>query len=293
MKTKRVTKKAVLYWTVLNLGVLLLAAGVYFFKAPGHFATGGVSGIAIVLEYLTVDVLHWEWCDQTVLNAILNILLLIIGFIFLGRGCGFKTAYCVLVYTGEMYLFKLIPVNLPLTENVFLNFVYAMLITSAGSAIIFNCRASSGGTDIIALIIKKYTNVKNVGKALLLTDFIIALSSFITFGLEIGLYSMLGLFTKTFLVDGVIERIGKNKFVTIITAQPEMIAQFIIEGLHRGYTAYKAVGGYTGEEKTVMLTVCKRNEAYKLKTKIQKADPSAFVIITDSNETMGKGFDTL
>ena len=91
-------------------------------------------------------------------------------------------------------------------------------------------------------------------------------------------------------MDGVIENIGKNKFVTIITTAPELITPFILEGIHRGYTSYKATGGYTGDEKTIIITVCRRGEALKLKLRIHAADPSAFVILTDTNEIVGKGF---
>ena len=286
MKAK-FTKKNVLYWIVLNIGTLLLAAGVYFFKAPNNFSTGGVSGISIILAKFTEG--RVAWLGQTEIMSIMNVLLLIIGFIFLGKGCGFKTAYCSLVYSGEMQLMKLLKINLPLTDDMFLNFVFAMLLTAAGSAIIFNCGASSGGTDIIALIVKKFTKI-NVGKALLLTDFIIAASTFFIFDIRTGLFSILGLFTKAFLVDGVIESIGKNKYVTIITAQPELITPFILEGMHRGYTSFKAQGGYTHEEKTIIITVCKRGEALKLKMKINATDKKSFVIITDTNEIFGKGF---
>ncbi|MDE6441946.1 MAG: YitT family protein [Clostridia bacterium] len=280
----------VTYWVVLNLGTLILAAGVYFFKAPNNFATGGVSGLSIILAKFTTDI---PWLGQTEIMTAINVLLLIIGFIFLGRGCGFKTAYCSLVYSGEMQIMKLIfplEAGQTITGDVFLEFVYAMLLTAAGSAIIFNCRASSGGTDIIALIIKKYSKIKNVGTALLITDFFIAASTFFIFGATTGLFSILGLFTKAFVVDGVIESIGKNKFVTIITTHPEQITPFILEGIHRGFTSYKATGGYTNEEKTIIITVCKRSEALKLKLKIRGADPSAFVILTDTNEIVGKGF---
>ena len=287
---RKVTKNEVLYWVVLNLGTLLLAAGVYFFKAPNNFATGGVSGLSIILANFTKGV---PWLGQTEIMTIINVVLLIIGFIFLGRGCGFKTAYCSLVYTGEMQLMKLIPIQLPLTDEIFLEFVFAMLLTSAGSAIIFNCRASSGGTDIDALIIKKYTKM-DVGTALLVTDFLIAASTFFIFDIRTGLLSLLGLFTKAFLVDGVIENIGKSKYVTIITEKAEEITPFIIEAMHRGYTSFKATGGFTGAEKTVILTVCKRGEALKLKMRIHSVDPAAFVILTDTNEIVGKGFrDTL
>ena len=293
MKGKiKITHSAVLYWVILNLGTLLLAAGIYFFKNPNNFATGGVSGIAIILSKFTTK--YVAWLDAAFLMQVLNVILLIIGFIFLGKGCTFKTAYCSLVYTAEMQLFKLIPLELPLTDSIFLEFIFAMLLSAAGSAIIFNCRASSGGTDIIALIIKKYTRIKDVGTALLITDFFIAASTFFIFDIQTGLFSLLGLFTKAFVVDSVIESIGKSKYVQIITTKPELITPFILEGIHRGYTSVKAQGGYTGEERTLIVTVCKRGEALKLKMRIHSADPQAFVILTDTNGIVGKGFrDTL
>ena len=295
-KRKKI-KENVLYWAILNLGVLMLAVGVFLFKGPNNFATGGVSGIAIIIsKYVTGSV---PFLTQSVLNLILNGLLLIIGFIFLGKGCTFKTAYCSLMYTLEMYAMEKIflacgieiSAGHSLTDQKLLEFLYAMLLTGIGSAILFNCRASSGGTDIIALIIKKYAKL-DIGKAMVVTDLLIASSTFLIFDVTTGLFSILGLFFKSFLVDGVIESIGKSKFVTIITAHAELITGFILQGMHRGYTSYKATGGYTGEEKTIIITVCKHREAYKLKMKIKDADPSAFVILTDTNEILGKGFKT-
>lgn len=175
-----------------------------------------------------------------------------------------------------------------LTNQPFMELVYAMLLTGIGSAIIFNCKSSSGGTDIIALILKKYTKL-DTGKALLITDLAIACCAF-TFGTQAGLYSLLGLFAKAFIVDGVIENIGKTKYITIITSAPELVSDYILNAMKRDYTQYKATGGYTGNEKTVMITVCKRLEALKLKTKVKEVDKTAFVIITDANEILGKGF---
>lgn len=290
--------RQVRYWAVLNLGTVLTALGVVLFKAPNNFATGGVSGLSIVLsKFITpINGFTKKFLTQTVIMWIINVILLIFGFIFLGKGCSFKTAYCTLAYTLESIaleaVLKAVNVKLPMTQHVFLEFVFAMLLTGAGAAILFNCKASSGGTDIIALIIKKYTSIKNIGIALFITDIVIAASAFFIFGVQTGLYSILGLFAKSFIVDGVIENIGKNKYITIITAKPELISPFILDTMHRGYTSYKATGGFTGEEKTVMLCILKRGEALKLKYRVQQADPEAFVIVTDTNEILGKGFQS-
>lgn len=292
MMKGKLTWSTVRYWIILNIGILMMAFGIYFFKAPNNFATGGVSGLAIILCKFTEPKV--SWLGQTELTAFMNVFLLIIGFIFLGRGCSLKTAYCALVYSGEMQLMKLIyRGSLPLTDQLFLEFIFAMLLSGAGSAIIFNCKASSGGTDILALIVKKYTPLQDVGKALIVTDFAIACSAFFVFDTRAGLFSVLGLFTKAFLIDGVIESIVKSKYMMIITSHPETVAPFILEGLHRSFTSLKAQGGYSGEEKTVLITVCKKMEAFKLKNKLHKVDPEAFVILCDTSEIIGRGWVTL
>ncbi|MGN1373378.1 MAG: YitT family protein [Candidatus Coproplasma sp.] len=287
----------VLNWVLINVGTLLVAAGVYFFKVPNSFATGGVSGISIILSRLFSQYAP-TIITQANINMAVNVILLVFGFIFLGKGCTFKTAYCSIVYSLENLLFELLlpfPKDasgqlIPLTNQPLMELVYAMLLTGIGSAIIFNCHASSGGTDIIALILKKYTTL-NTGKALLITDFAIAFSTFfVTGSIQAGLFSILGLFAKAFIIDGVIESIGKSKYITIITTIPDVIGRHITENMKRDYTSYKATGGYTGNEKTVIITVCKRSEAVRLKAKVKELDPHAFTIITDANEILGKGF---
>lgn len=298
--TKKQVKDEIISWLLMTLGTLLVAGGVYFFKAPNHFATGGVSGLSIIIAKFVP-------LNQSTLVLIINVLLLIIGFIFLGKGCTLRTLYCSLMYSLENFLLEeflpldIIPgtfkqldevgnvISCTLTNQPLMELVFAMLLTGIGSAIMFNCRASSGGTDIVALILKKFTKI-NTGKALLITDAAIAFSTFFIFGVQAGLFSILGLFSKAFIVDGVIENIGKTKYITIITMMPEQIGQYITGVMKRDYTHYTATGGYTGAEKTVIITVCKRSEALKLKSEVKRMDPASFVIITDANEILGKGF---
>ena len=165
----------------MTMGCFLLAAGVYFFKIQNNFVTGGVTGVGVVLASVTpISAGIWIW--------ILNILLLLVGFCILGRDTGFKTVYCSMLYSLFTILFeKTVKLNAPLTDQIFLELIYAMILTSVGSALIFSREASSGGTDIVALILKKFTSV-NVGQALLVTDFAVALSSFWFFGVKTGLY---------------------------------------------------------------------------------------------------------
>lgn len=154
---------------------------------------------------------------------------------------------------------------------------------------IFYSNASSGGTDIIALILKKYFKL-NVGKALLCVDFIVASSAFIVFDVVTGLFSLLGLFAKAFIVDGVIESMHACKYFMVITSNPKEISEFIINELHHGVTTHAVIGEYTHFDKTMIHTVCKRIEAIRLREKIRQLDPGAFVIISTSSEIIGRGF---
>ncbi len=267
----------------MNLGCVLLSLGVYFFKIPNGFATGGVTGIGTILGQLTpISPAAWIW--------ILNIALLVLGFIFLGRQNGIKTVYCSMLYSAITYFLELfLPVSAPLTNQPFMELAYAMILTSIGSAMIFNSDASSGGTDIAALILKKYTSI-DVGKALLAVDFVVAASAFFVFDIQIGLFSLMGLFAKALIVDSVIENFNTCKYFVVITTKRDEISDYIIKTLHHGVTASTVVGEFTKEEKTMIHTVCKRIEAIKLRNKVKEIDPHSFIIITTSSEIIGRGF---
>lgn len=279
-------------FALMNLGILLTTVGVYFFKIPNGFSTGGVSGIAVVVSGAVgqyMPALAPYFTSANLLTAI-NVLLLIVGFIFLGKGFSVKTVYCSLLFSfGTFTLEHLFPMSEPFTNQPFLELVYAILLTAIGSAMLFYTESSSGGTDIVALILKKYTNL-DIGKALLATDFVIALSAFWVFGMKTGLFSLLGLFAKAFLVDGVIENMNTCKYFTIVTSKPEEISKYITESIHHSFTKIQGEGGYTGEQRTVLLTVCRRAEGARLKKIVNRIDPGAFVIVSNSSEIIGKGF---
>lgn len=272
------------YWGFLNLGILMMSVGIYFFKAPNSFATGGVSGISIVLAILFPAI------SQATYMLVINVILLILGVIILGKQCGLLTIYCSLMMSIENWLFEyFIPLNKPLTNSPLLELVYAVLLTGIGAAIIFRCKASSGGTDIVALILKKYTSM-NVGRALLMSDFLIAASTFLVAGVSSGLFSMAGLFAKVFVVDDILDSMNMCKAFTIITTKADEIDNYIMNEMNHSATIHKAVGAYTGEERQIIITVCKRTEALRLRKKVKEIDPHSFMIITKTSEIMGKGF---
>ena len=279
---KKMTKfKSFLF---MNLGCILLAFGVYFFKIQNGFSTGGVSGIATILGKVVPFLTAGTWI------VIINTVLLLLGFLILGKETGIKTVYCSLLFSLSTWVLEwIVPMEKALTEELFLELVYAILITAIGSAILFYAGASSGGTDIVALILKKYTSL-DVGKALLCTDFLISASAFFAFDIKIGLYSLLGLFAKAFLVDSVIESMHTCKSFMIITENPGPIVDFIINDMNHSATTVDAIGEYSHSERKMVFTLCKRMEAARLKAKLRETDPKAFVIVQTTSDIIGRGF---
>lgn len=281
-----ITRKAYLDFLFLTLGTALVSVGVYFFKFPNHFSIGGVSGLAILLA----QVVPVSWLTPAVINGVINVLFLLLGFLLLDKSFGFRTVYCSLLYAGLIQFFEcFFPMKSPLTDQLMLELFFAVILPAIGSAILFNLDSSTGGTDIAAMILKKYTGL-DVGRALLISDVLIAASAFLVVGITAGLCSLLGLVLKSVLVDNVIESINRSKAFVIITSNPALVNRFITEDLLRGATIWKAQGGYTHEEHHVVLTVLSRGQAVQLRRFLKERDPQAFMIITNSSEIVGKGF---
>lgn len=271
-------------WLIISLGTLCVSAGVYFFKFPNHFSTGGVSGISVILGGLFPNV------SSGTFVLIINMALLLIGFLFLGRSFGIKTAYCSMLMSLSVYtLERLVPLAEPLTTQPFLELTYSVILPAVGSAVLFNWGASTGGTDIVAMLLKKYSSL-DIGKALLATDTIIVLGSFAVFGVQTGLFSFLGLLAKALVVDNVIESLNQSKYFTIITSEAEAIQNYINRDLHRGATVCDCVGSYTQDEKKMILTAMKHAQAIMLKNYVHRVDPHAFMVIANTSNVIGKGF---
>ena len=283
-KTRVSARKVITEYSLITLGTLLLAAGVYFFKFPNNFTTGGVSGISLLLGGIIPVI------TPSTMVLILNVLLLILGFIFVGNSFGIKTVYSSLLFSGAMVLLeKFVPMTAPLTDQPFLELLYAMLLSALGSSLVFNMGASTGGTDITAMILRKYTDL-DIGKALLVTDGVITAAAFFVFDIKTGMFSLMGLIIKTTAVDVFIENLTLCKYFTIVTTQSEAIAGFIMNELHHGVTIADAQGGFTHEDKKLIMVACKRSEALVLKRRVKKLDPHAFMFITNTSEIIGKGF---
>ena len=271
-------------WFLITAGILVMSAGIYFFKFPNHFSTGGVTGISIVLGHYVPSM------TPATFVTVINIALLLLGFAVFGRSFGLKTVYASLLMSGVLRLLEIVcPMDAPMTSQPLVELMFAVGLPAVGSAILFNVGASSGGTDIVAMILRKYTSL-NIGLALLCSDTVITLSACVAFGMETGLFSVLGLIIKALFVDLVMDNLQVKKCFQIITSNPEPIERYITQEIHRGATQLHGEGVYTHEGKTVLMTVVSRHEAVLLRNFIRQQDPGAFMIITSSTEIIGNGF---
>ena len=268
----------------LNLGTLLTAVGVYFFKFPNHFTTGGVSGMSILLSQFFPNI------TTATMNLILNLVLLAVGALFLGRSFGIRTAYSSVVYSLITLFFeRVVPMNAPMTSQPVLELMFAVGIPAVGAALLFDANASSGGTDIIAMLVKKYSHM-NIGLALALADLAVAVGACFVFGMETGLFSLFGLFAKSVLVDTVMDNLRTYKVFQIITDHPEPICDFIMNRLHHSATVTQGEGSFTHQKHTIIMTVINRSQAIRLQLFVRATDPHSFITITSSSEIIGKGF---
>lgn len=270
---------------LITAGVFCVVIGVYFFKFPNNFAIGGVTGLAMIVSNLT----HGAISSATIVT-IVNVILLIVGLFVLGKEFSLKTIYGSLLMSGSLQLLEVIyPMNAPFTTEPVLELAFAVGLPAIGAAILFNNGGSTGGTDVVALILKKYTSA-NIGQSLLCSDCLLTLLAFPVFGMQTGLLSFLGLVLKSTVIDNVIEGMNLCKYFTVICDNPEVIDNYIVNELHRSATTYDATGVFSGQHKKVILTVVNRAQAIHLRRFIKQVQPTAFILITNTSEIIGRGF---
>lgn len=273
-------------FSLLTISTLIMAVGIYFFKFANNFTFGGITGIAVlVAKFLPISASDFSF--------VVNILLLIIGWIVLGKSFAEKTAYSTILLSVSLSLLERIyPMSHPLTNEPLLELIFAILLPALGSAILFNIGASSGGTDVIAMILKKYTSV-DIGNGLMISDLIFTLAGFLVFNVKTGLYSLFGLIMRSALIDNFIESFNRSKYFHVVTSNATCICDFIQNDLQRGATIVNATGAFTGDDKYIILTVLSPSQAVKLRNFIKEHDPKAFLLVSNTSEIIGKGFHSV
>lgn len=286
IKEGSIMKSKLKNFSLLTISTLIMAVGIYFFKFANNFTFGGITGIAVlVAKFLPLSASDFSF--------VANILLLVIGWIILGKSFAAKTAYSTILLSVSLsFLERVYPMSHPLTNEPLLELIFAILLPALGSAILFNIGASSGGTDVIAMILKKYTSV-DIGKGLIVSDLIFTLAGFLVFNVKTGLYSLLGLIMRSALIDNFIESFNRSKYFHAVTSNATCICDFIQNDLGRGATIVNATGAFTGDDKYIILTVLSPSQAVKLRNFIKEHDPKAFLLISNTSEIIGKGFHSV
>lgn len=274
------------HFFLLTASTLLMAFGTYFFKFTNNFTFGGITGLAVLVARTGL-------MSAGDFNLIASMLLLIAGLIILGKEFAARTAYCsILLSVALSVMERLWPMSEPLTTQPMLELCFAIALPALGSAVLFNIGSSSGGTDIIAMILKKYSSF-DIGRALMISDAVITTASFFVFDIETGLYSFLGLAIRSFMIDNFIESFNLSKYFNVVCDNPEPICDFIVHTLGRSASVCLAKGAYSGKDKYLILTALNRVQAVKLRNFIKVQDPEAFILISNTSKIIGKGFHSI
>ena len=267
------TKKSILKEiAILTWAVLIIAVGVYFFLVPSHTSVSSISGLGIVLS-------NFIPLPLSVITMVLNVVLLIIGFLTCGREFGAKTVYTSIMLPFFIGVFeKLVPDFTSLTNSQELDVLCYILVVSVGLSILFNRNASSGGLDIVAKIMNKYLHME-LGKAMSLSGMAVALSAALVYDKKTVVLSILGTYFNGIVLDHFIFNHNIKRRVCVITEKEEELRKFIIEDLHSGATIYEAIGAYNMKKRNEIITIVDKTEYQKLMNFISRVDPKAFVTV--------------
>ena len=266
---------------ILTIAVVIIAAAVFFFLIPSHAAVSSISGLAIVLS-------NFVALTVSEITFILNMVLLLIGFILFGKEFGVKTVYTSIMLPAVMKLFEIIwPNNQSMTGDATLDVVTYVFIVSIGLSILFNRNASSGGLDIVAKIMNKYLRIE-LGRAMSLAGMCIALSSAFVYDKKTVVLSVLGTYINGLILDYFIFGQTEKKRVCIITEHEEEVRQFILHELHSGATIYEAFGAYNMEMRHEIITIVDKNEYQSLMKYMAETDPDAFMTVYTVKEIQYK-----
>lgn len=266
------TAAAVRELAILTGAVAIIAAAVYFFLVPSHASVSSISGLGIVLA-------NFVPLPLSAITMILNVVLLVIGFLTCGREFGAKTVYTSILLPAFIGLFEQLFPNLgSLTDSQELDVLCYILVVSVGLSILFNRNASSGGLDIVAKIMNKYLHM-DLGKAMSLSGMCVALSAALVYDKKTVVLSVLGTYFNGLVLDHFIFDQNIKRRVCIITGKEEELRRFIIEDLHSGATVYESYGAYNMQKRREIITIVDKAEYQKLMSYMNREDPQAFITV--------------
>lgn len=264
-------------------GSFLISAGLYFFLIQHDIAAGGVSGFSVVLSNI------FPVLSVGVTNAVLNVLIMSLGVIILGFDFAKKSIFASLVLSAFIIIFERIFPNVILTNDKIINIIFGAITMSLGLAIVFYNGSSTGGTDLIASVLNKLTGIP-IHISMFLADFVVVISSMIVFGVELGLYAVLTIMIQSIGIDYFIQGFGRKIAILVISDKYEEINKLIISKHKKGVTLLKAEGGYSYDDKKVVMTVTPFRMYPKIREEIINVDKKAFIFTYQVSEVLGEGF---
>ena len=272
MRTASDHKAVIRELIIMTAAVAIVAAAVYFFLVPSHASVSSISGLGIVLS-------NFVPIPLSAITMILNVVLLIIGFLTCGKEFGAKTIYTSIMLPVFLGLFeKIFPGFTSMTDSQELDVLCYILVVSIGLSILFNRNASSGGLDIVAKIMNKYLHM-DLGKAMSLSGMCVALSAALAYDKKTVVLSVLGTYFNGIILDRFIFDHNVKRRVCIITEREEELRQFIIHDLHSGATIYESIGAYNMQKRNEIITIVDRSEYQKLMAYINRLDSKAFITV--------------
>lgn len=278
-------KKILKEYGIITIGLILVLISFEFFFFPNKIASGGVSGLALVIN----NILGF---DTGIVMIVCNAILFILAFVLIGGNFGIKSMYAAF---GLSFALSIIEKNYTvpaLTNNLMLASIFGSVLLALGSAIMLTQDATTGGTSITAKILNKYAHI-DFGKGLLISDSIVIMLAMYTFGTELALFGLLSIYLTGNLIDKFIDGLNMSKQVMIFTEQEKLVSDYIINDIDRGCTVFYGKGGYTGKHSCMVLTILNRSQFIKLKKFIKDNDSDAFITVNETSEVLGKGFKSL
>jgi uncharacterized membrane-anchored protein YitT (DUF2179 family) len=271
---------------IITLGFILVSIAVEYFYVPAHINAGGITGIAIIINN------YMPSLPIGMLMMVMNVVLFMIGFLFIGGNFGAKTIYASFGVSGTIWLIEMVIKPHALTNDVLLSAIIGTLLLGTGLGIVFSQNASTGGTDIIAKILNKFFHL-DLGKSMQAVDILVVILAGITFGIATALYAVICVLLNGIIIDKVIEGFTSVKAVMVFSNNVEKIQIYIINEIDRGCTAFEGKGGFTGNKNSVIYSVMDRTQLIKLRTFIKRNYPDSFIIVSEAYEVLGEGFQTI
>lgn len=264
----------------ITVGVFIVAIAVYFFLIPSQVVVGSLSGLVMVIaEFIPVKI--------SVLTFLINVVLLLISFLLVGKEFGAKTVYASLVMPVFVGVFEvLFPNYQSLTNDQFLDALCYILVVSVGLAMLFNVNASSGGLDIVAKLLNKFLHIE-MGKAMTIAGMATAASSILVYDSKSLVLSVLATYANGIVIDNFIDGFNKRKHVCILSKEHEKIQNYIVNELKQGVTLYHAIGGFKNDQKVELITILDRTNYAKLLEYVHSVDEHAFMTVSTTNEIIG------